>query len=263
MARIENLSKERLVKLIADHIKKSFKQMGNKTNCKLDIELSNWSSGFGRNSKWAYSEIKFGGNSYTYDDKEIDDAAFIRMLNDAVALSNVRCKVYSQTYGDGFWTPQEVRFERVEIYAKPCKEFTSLYKLLEKYANKSLGETEVFFARVCGKRSSWSESGTRSYLCYDAKQCQNIIDTIRKHRTSKDTLRFDVEECFSHGDDYDYEIAQYQESEWYGSNQAKLHITIKTPNGKVKADYKFGVGSNDLDEDCFFDEGIDEEELLF
>ena len=226
MEKIKNLQREKLVMLIANHIKETFKQMGKKTNCELDIKLSNWSSGFGRNSKWAYSEIKFGGNSYTYDDKEIDDAAFIRILNDAVALSNVRCKVYSQTYGDGFWTPKEVRFERVEIYAKPCKEFISLYKLLEKYANKSLGETE---------------GGARQYLCYNAKQCQNIIDTIRKHRTSKDTLRFDIEECFSHGDDYDYEIAQYQESEWYGSNQAKLHITIKTPSGKVKTDYKFGA----------------------
>ena len=113
--------------------------------------------------------------------------------------------------------------------------------MLEKYANKSLGETEVFYARVCGKRSSWSECGTRKYLCYDAKRCQAIINTIRKCRTSKDSFGFDVEECFSHGDDYDYEIAQHQESEWYGSNQAKLHIIIKTPSGRVKVDYKFGV----------------------
>ena len=239
--RIENKTREQVTNLIAKHIKECFKTMGSRTNMNLDIDLSNWVCGMGRDKKWSNSEIRFGGNSYIFKDKEITHAAFIRMLNDAVALSNVRCKVYSQTYGDGCWIPQEVRFERLEIYAKPCKEFTNLYKLLEKYANKSLGETEVFFARVCGKRSSWSESGTRQYLCYDAKQCQNIIDTIRKHRTSKDTLRFDVEECFSHGDDCDYNIAQYQESEWYGSNQTKLHITIKTPNGKVKADYKFGV----------------------
>lgn len=241
MEKIENVSKDKLVKQIADYIKQSFKRMGTKTNCELNIELQNWMCGFAKNQKWSSSEIVVGRKTYVYRDKEIDDAAFIRILNDAVALSNVRCKVYSKTYGDGYWTPKEVRFERVEIYAKPCKEFISLYKLLEKYADKSLGETEVFFARVCGKRSSWSESGTRQYLCYDAKQCQNIIDTIRKYRTSRDTLRFDVEECFSHGDDYDYEIAQYQETEWYGSNQAKLHITIKTPSGKVKADYKFGV----------------------
>jgi hypothetical protein len=239
--RIENKTREQVTNLIAKHIKECFKAMGSRTNMNLDIDLSNWSSGFGRNSKWSNSEIRFGGNSYIFKDKEITDAAFIRMLNDAVALSNVRCKVYSQTYGDGYWTPQEVRFERLEIYAKPCKEFITLYKMLEKYANRTLGETEVFFARVCGKRSSWSESGTRQYLCYDAKQCQNIIDTIRKHRTSKDSFGFEVEECFSHGDDYDYEIAQYQESEWYGSNQTKLHITIKTPSGKVKADYKFGA----------------------
>jgi len=93
MEKIKNLQREKLVMLIANHIKGTFKQMGKKTNCELDIELSNWSCGFGRNSKWAYSEIKFGGNSYTYDDKEIDDAAFIRMLNDAVAFptSGAKC----------------------------------------------------------------------------------------------------------------------------------------------------------------------------
>jgi hypothetical protein len=241
MVRIENLSKERLARHIADYIKKTFKQMGSRTNCELDIRLNNWGSRLNGKWHWSRTEIEFDNTIYEYKDKQVDDVAFIRILNDAVALSNVRCKVYNQTYGDGYWTPQETRFERVEIYAKPCKEFITLYKMLEKYANKSLGETEVFYARVCGKRSSWSECGTRKYLCYDAKQCQAIIDTIRKYRTSKDSFGFDVEDCFSHGDDYDYEIAQHQESEWYGSNQAKLHIIIKTPSGRVKADYKFGV----------------------
>ena len=241
MTRIENLPKERLVKQIVDYIKKSYKQMGSKTNCNLGIEIHNWVSGFGRNQVWSRTEINVGDTAYIYTNKKVDDEEFVRILNDAVALSNIRCKVYSQTYGDGYWTPREVRFERVEIYAKPCKEFVSLYKMLERYANKSLSETDVFFARVCGKRSSWSESGARQYLCYDAKQCQNIIDEIRKHRASKDTLRFEVEECFSHGDECEYKIAQYQESEWYGSNQTKLHITINSPKGKVKADYKFGA----------------------
>ena len=244
MTTIENFPKDKLVKKIADYIKKmsrTLKEMGSGTQCELNIELHNWVSGFGRNQVWSKTEIDVGDIAYNYTDKEVDDAAFIRILNDAISLSNVRCKVYSQTYGDGYWTPRIVRFEKVEIFPNASKEFITLTKMLEKYTNKTIGETDVFFARVCGKRSSWSESGKRHYLCYDSQKCQAIIDEIRKHKASKDTLTFDVEECFSHGDEYDYNIAQYQESEWYGSNQAKLHITIKTPSGKVKADYKFGA----------------------
>lgn len=258
-------TKEELTNIIVKYLREKSKNMGDKTNIVLPIEYSNWTSGWGRDSKWSHTDISLGGvrqkmtrligtpnpikidgyesvtKTYTFTDRELTQHQFINILSAAIAIANVRGKVNYDECGDGYWCPKTYRFKNVELFAKPCKEFVSLYRLLEKCANKSLGETEVFFARVCGKRSSWSESGKRSYLCYDAKQCQEIIDAIRKHRTSKDVLTFAIEECFSHGDEYDYEIAQYQESEWYGSNQAKLHITIKTPSGKVKADYKFGA----------------------
>ena len=232
--RIENKTREQVTALMADYIKLSFKHLKT-TNANLDIELNNWCSGFGRNSTWSYSEVVVGDNSYIFKDKKIDDAELIRMLNNAIATTNVRCKVFSQTYGDGYWTPKETRFERVEIYAAPCKEFVKLAKMIEKYANFSLHETDIFDVRVCGKRSSWSDSGRYDYLCYNADKCNAIADYIRTNRKGKDVLSINVEEYFSHGDDMDYKCAMYQESEWYGCRGNKLAVKVTTPNGKVKA----------------------------
>lgn len=232
--RIENKTREEVTALIAKYIKECFKAM-TCTNKTLHLEVHNWCSGFGRNSKWSFSEIEVGSDSYVFRDKEIDDARFISMINDAIAISGVRAKVFSQTYGDGYWVPKETRFERVEIYAKPCKEFITLAKMIEKYANFSLHETDVFGVSVCGKRSSWSDVGRYNYLCYEPNVCNAIMEYIRANRKGKDTLVVSVEEYFSHGDETDYKCAMYQESEWYGCRGNKLSVKAFTPSGKSKA----------------------------
>jgi len=234
MAKIENKTREQVTALMAKFIKESFKAMASNSK-ELNVKLNNWCSGFGRNSKWSYTEIRFGGDSYIFKDKEIDDLSFVRMWENAIAISKVRGKVTYDTYGDGYWTPKTYRFKRVEIFAKPCKEFVSLVKLIEKYARITISETDVFDVRVCGKRSSWSDSGRYDYLCYEPKTCQAIIDYIRKSRTSKDTLTIEVAPYSSHGDDMDYKCAQYHESEWYGFRGARLNVKVTTPNGKIKA----------------------------
>ena len=234
MAKIENKTREQVTALMAKFIKESFKAMTSNSK-ELNVELNNWCSGFGRNSKWSYTEIRFGGDSYIFKDKEIDDLSFVRMWEDAIAISKVRGKVTYDTYGDGYWTPKTYRFKRVEIFAKPCKEFISLVKLIEKYAKFSLSETDIFSVSVCGKRSSWNDSGRYYYLCYEPKKCQGIIDYIREQKSSRDTLSVSVEDYFSHGDNGDYKCAQYQESEWYGERGNKLVVKVTTPKGKAKA----------------------------
>ena len=241
----KQVTREQLVSLMAKFIKEQSKSMGDKTNVELPISISSWVCGMGRDKKWTHTDITIGDyynkTIYTFTDKEITDERFVRMLNKALEESKVRGKVYADTYGDGYWTPEQTIFRRIEIYAAPCKEFNTLAKLIQKYANKTIGGTDIFHVRVCGKRSSWSDSSAYRYLCYDAKKCQTIIDTIRAKKTSKDGLKVEIEEYFSHGDEGDYRCAMYQESEWYGCRGAKLHFTIKTPTGKVKADYKFGA----------------------
>jgi flavodoxin len=239
--RIENKTRQEVTGLMADYIKLSFKHL-KATNANLGIELHNWCSGFGKNSKWSYSEVVVGDNSYIFKDRQINDNELIRMLNDAIAMSNVRCKVFSETYGDGYWTPKETRFKRVEMYAAPCKEFVKLAKMIEKYANYSLHETDIFNVRVCGKRSAWSDSGHYDYLCYNAEKCNAIISYIRENRKGKDTMMVGVEEYFSHGDEMDYKCAMYQESEWYGCRGNNLSIKVYTPSGKSKTFNKWSMG---------------------
>lgn len=233
--RIKGKSRDQIKTAIVDYLKKTQKEMGTTTNKKLGLDLSNWTCGMGKNSKWSFSEIHVGNDSYMIDDKEVTTTQFIQMLKDAIAIAGVRAKVFSKEYGDGYWTPKETILEKVEIYAKPCDEFVKLQKLIEKHANYTLHETDVFDVRVCGKRSAWSDSGRPIYLCYEPEECKKLIELIRAKKTSKDNLRVEIKEYFSHGDDTDYNYAIHTESEWYGYRGVKLILTITTPKGKVKA----------------------------
>jgi hypothetical protein len=107
------------------------------------------------------------------------------MLKRALAVSGVSGKVHYEECGDGHWCPKEYYFKDVELYAAPCKEFIKLAKAIEKYSGKVLGSFDVYYTSVCGKRSSWSDTGNMKYLCYKPKKCQAIIDYIKKNRTSR------------------------------------------------------------------------------
>lgn len=235
MVKVENISRKHLVMNISIYLKKCSKSMTT-DNVTADIELHNWYCGFGRDSKWSYTEIRVDDTQYIVKDKEITDESFVSILNDAIATAKVRAKVVYDTYGDGYWTPKQTLFRRVQVFSKPCKEFITLSKYIDKYGNFTLDDLAVFNVRVCGKRSSWSDSGKYYYLCYNAELCKSILDDIRKNKGSKDILNVSVEETFSHGDDDDYRCAMHMESEWYGERGAKLHYIIKTPKGKVKVD---------------------------
>ena len=231
----KQVTREHLTLLLAKFIKDSQKNMGDKTNVELPISISSWVNGA---KKWSHTDITIGDycdkTTYTFTDREITDEQFVYMLNDALSKSNVMGKVYADTYGDGYWTKKQTIFRRIEIYAKPCKEFQLLSDYIKKYAGKTIGSTDVFHVRVCGKRSSWSDSSAYRYLCYDVEKCKAIIDTMRAKKTSKDGLKVEIEEYFSHGDEMDYRCAQHQESEWYGCRGVMLVTDIKNTKGQLK-----------------------------
>jgi hypothetical protein len=233
--RIKGKTREQITTAIVDYLKNVQKEMGKTTNKEVRLDLSNWTCGMGNNRKWSFSEIHVGYDSYLIEDKEVTTTQFIQMLNNAIAKAEVRAKVFYKECGDGYWTPKQTIFEKVEIYAKPCDNFIKLQKLIEKYANYTLHETDIFDTRVCGKRSSWSDSGNPMYLCYDPDKCKKLIDLIKAKRTSRDNVNVEIKEYFSHGDDADYRCAIHMESEWYGYRGTKLILTITTPKGKVKA----------------------------
>ena len=242
--RIENVTREELANALGKYIKGMVKNMGEKTNMKLPISLTNWGSRINGQWKWTSTEVAvrngYDTTKYIFKDKQIDDETFANMLRKVVADNAVRAFVVTEEYSTG-WYSKEVRFKHIEVFAAPCKEFTKLSNMIAKYTNKGIGNYDVFSVSVCGKRSSWSDSGSNNYLCYQPTKCQRIIDYIRSQKSSKDILSVEVREYFSHGDEGDYRCAMYQESEWYGERGAELVVTITTPKGKVKLSDRWGV----------------------
>lgn len=232
MEEITNVTREQVTKLIAKFIKEQYKLMGDKSNMELGIEHHNWACGFGRNQRWSHSEIYFNRKKYLFKDREITEDQFIHMLNTALEMSKVSGKVFYDVYGDGCWIERQTIFRRIEIFGKPCREFNELNKVLKKHTGKEVGSFDVFSVAVCGKRSSYSSSGRHFYLCHRPTLCQTIIDYIKANKGRNGIIRFSVSDYLNHGDEYDYEIAQYQESEWYGKGGNRLTIEIKEGKGK-------------------------------
>lgn len=241
----KQVTREQLTSILAKFIKDCQKGMGDKTNIELPIDIENWNCGMGRNSKWSHTDIIVGSypnkTTYTFTDREITNEQFVRMLKDAIAKSNVRAKVVYDECGDGYWCDKVTIFRRVEVFAKPCKEFDSLRNYVDKYGRYTIGDTDIYNVNICGKRDSYSDTGRYRYLCYDAKTCKVILDTLRKFRGSKDTLKVTDVPYTNRGDETDYRIAQYQESEWYGYRGTGLSFKITSPSGKVKLDKQFYV----------------------
>jgi len=181
------------------------------------------------------TEIKFGRKAYVFEDREITDYGFIDMLNKALDKSGVKGKVFYDEYEGGFFTPSQVVFDRLEIFAKPCKEFNALNKCLSKLGVKPIGEFDVFSVGICGKRNSYSDDGNFRYLCHQPKLCLSVIDYIKANKGRNGVVSVVLKDYVYHGDDTDYRIAIYEESEWYGRKGRKLILTIK--GGKGKKDY--------------------------
>ena len=236
MARIENAKREELVNLFSSYIKSQQKLMGDKTNVQLNVSISNWIKGMGQNKKWSHTEIKIGDNQYIFKDREISEETFVHLLNKGLQASGVKGKVFYNVYGDGYWTPRDTYFDRLEIFNKPCKEFKELNKVLTKYGSKPIDDLDVFSVRVCGKRQSLSDCGKYYYLCHCPNTCLSIIDYIKANKGRFGVVKVKVEEYLNHGDEEDYRIAQYQESEWYGKRGNAITISIK--GGKSKKDYE-------------------------
>jgi hypothetical protein len=235
MEKIENITKEGLITSMVAFIKDWSMRIGERTNLNLPIEYSNWMCGMGLHKKWSHTEITLDDKSYIFKDKEITEEDFIHLLNKALEKSGVNGKVFYDVCGDGYWCEKQYIFRRLEIFAKPCKEFNELNKLFKKYASKTLGDLDVFSVEICGKRSSYSDCGEYHYLCHNAKKCLSIIEYIKANKGRNGVVSFSVNDYLDHGDETDYKIAQYQESEWYGKRGNNLTIVIKC--GRNKKDY--------------------------
>jgi hypothetical protein len=227
----ETITRQELALLMVKRLKEWQKAMGDATNKVVPLGIANWGNRRDGRWYWTTTEINVGKRSFEFKDRQIDDEEFINMVNKALADSGVRGHVKSMEFGYGY--SKEVRFEDVEILARPFKEFTKLTNMLLKYSGKGIGAYDIYSVNICGKRNSWSDSGRMRYLCYDAKKCNAIMEFIKKHRTSRDKVTISVNSYMDKGELYDY--AMRAETEWYGVRGVNLSVTITTPTGKVKA----------------------------
>lgn len=162
--------------------------------------------------------------------------------------STIICQTESfRSFSDSLYAPTVTVITGVSVPDAPCKEYKSLENYLNKYGQKksdscwnggltSLGLVPfaLYSVRAGGKRGRlYGEEGTRRYLANKPNECKDILETLRKHRTSRDTMvcRFGHEEYI---DPMDRQHSEYYEVECDGEIREYLHIEIKTPRGDVK-----------------------------
>ena len=233
MGKKETIERKQLKPIIEAYIKECAARMGERSNLQLAIRHDDWGNRINGVWKWSSSEITVGNDKYTIRDRQVTDEHFLAVVENALKESGIRGKIFTEPYWPGTYTKVD-RFSRLEIFAPSCQEFNRLNDLLKGLTRKTLADTDIYGVNVCGKRSSYSDSGSYKYLCYNKENCKDIADLITAVCDDKDTLRFTVEEFLDHGDEGDYRAAQYHESEWYGSRGQNLHIIVKDQDGKEK-----------------------------
>lgn len=229
----EVIERSQITSVITEYIKSCASRIGDKSNLQLDIRHDDWGNRLNGVWKWISSEIRVGQDTYRITDRQVTVDYFLSAVENALKESGVRGKVFTETYYPGNFT-KAYRFSRLEIFAPPCQEFRRLNDILKEHGCKPLSETDIFEVAVCGKRSSWSDSGSFKYLCYRKENCKQIGDLIETICDKKDSLHLSLDEFLDHGDEYSYKAAMYHESEWYGSRGQNLRIVVKDGAGKEK-----------------------------
>ena len=133
----------------------------------------------------------------------------------------------------GWITCSEEMTMGLAFIQKPCKEYATLQRYLEKHAKMKLDALDLYDVNVFGKRASnYTESGERRYYAHDGKRCKKILDWLGKHRKQGDTVKVDVKEKrYCEDENYSREY----ETESYGTFYRYLEIKIKDRKGNLRA----------------------------
>lgn len=206
-----------------------------KDNKSINVYHGQWNKGCGRDAVLDHYYTKIGDTEL--ESKTIGYSKADKVVRDALKeIKGVTLVEEEQFYlaGRDYWGCAIT--ERYQAVAKvvriaPCKSFTALNKWLTKNGIAAIGLTDLYTANVCKKRSSVSVSN-RYYYAESEKYCASLLEYLRKHKTSKDTLATEM----VLNDEYDGDCADRYEYETYGTRISYLHVTIKTPTGRVKAE---------------------------
>lgn len=183
---------------------------------------------------------EFRGMEDTNDIQQVSNMV-VAMLNEQKKVKGWKNIVFTtrdfrELRGSGwnqYWKNYSI-LENIYLLDNPCKDFVSIQKFLLKYANYNLADFKLFSVRMGGKRGRlYDEEGDRYYLANKEKKCASILEELRKHRGTNDTItcQYGEEEYI---DELERRYSSYHETECDGEKRSYLAITIKTPAGKVK-----------------------------
>lgn len=130
----------------------------------------------------------------------------------------------------GKWVFNENGRQSLSLEPKPCKEFGQLQRWLLKYANATLKENSIYNVSLFGKRSTYDESGRRSFIDHNASKCSALLEQLRKVRKSGDKLQMTYKTI----DDIDTKTSTYYETECYGTRLVTADVEVTSPKGKHK-----------------------------
>lgn len=125
--------------------------------------------------------------------------------------------------------------ERVGLMEGPCEGYSKLQKYLTKYGKYNLDNFKLYSVGMFGKRGILdSESGNRFYLDNNQKRCENYLETLRKHKGTKDNLVCKYVDGEVYIDEEERRASSYYECECHGEKTSYLKVDILTPSGKQK-----------------------------
>lgn len=127
---------------------------------------------------------------------------------------------------------------KIIIMPTPCEEWEKLSEKLRKFTGKALQAQDCCTERLFGKRDDVEVTSTR-YLALSPEICKNIIQFLDK-RGTKDSLEFEIKQNLDDADRYNGD-GEDRESEYDAICYYYLHLTIKTPTGRLKAENSFYV----------------------
>lgn len=137
------------------------------------------------------------------------------------------------SYGDTY-----VKYEIPDVFRvaqKPCKEWNTLVRLVQKGANFTLDPKECYYAGMFGKRGHLDTETSRAIIPMDKPEwCANAVAWLRKTKTARDTLKvsaYNGESC------PDREESAYHEWECSGSRIRSYKFEVFTPTGRNKGSY--------------------------
>ena len=144
----------------------------------------------------------------------------------------------------GLYGSSTTVIKKVCLADAPCSEYKSLMNYINKFgkneygSSMKLGNFELFCAAKGGKRGHlWDEYGERLFLDNKPKKCTLFLSQIRKARGTNDSMICKIGEE-DYIDPAELQHSIYAEVECDGEHRRYLHITIKTPTGRVKYDNK-------------------------